>query len=146
MKIKRLFGVIIAISAVMTISHSSFAQSGMGGPGNQGYQRMYDTATVQTLRGEVVAVDTVRAGHGPGAGIHLTLKTDSTSVGVHLGPGWYLESQSVKVIAGDRITVTGSRVVFQGKPVIVAAEVRKGERILSLRNSQGYPLWSGGDR
>jgi hypothetical protein len=70
------------------------------------------------------------------------LKSDSGSVSVHLGPSWYLDKQSAKIEKGDKITVTGSRIIFQGKSALVAAEVKKGDKTLSLRDKQGYPRWS----
>lgn len=39
--------------------------------------------------------------------------------------------------------VTGSRVTFDGKPAIIAAEVKKGGETLKLRDEKGRPVWSG---
>jgi hypothetical protein len=142
MKIDRSFLGITALAAILITSPSSFAQRSMGGPGGRGYQRLYDTTTVQTVRGEVVAVDKFTGARGIGAGMHLTLRSDSGSVSVHLGPDWYLDKQSVKIGKGDKITVTGSRIVLQGKSVLVASVVQEGEKTLNLRDRQGYPLWS----
>jgi hypothetical protein len=142
MKINRSFLCITALAAMLITSPAIFAQRSMGGPGGRGYQRLYDTTAVQTVGGEVVAVDKFAGGRAIGAGIHLTLKSDSGAVSVHLGPDWYLDKQSVKIGKGDKITVTGSRIVLQGKSVLVAAEVQKGEKTLNLRDKQGYPLWS----
>ncbi|OPY62846.1 MAG: hypothetical protein A4E57_03894 [Syntrophorhabdaceae bacterium PtaU1.Bin034] len=47
---------------------------------------------------------------------------------------------------GGTVEVKGSRVNLAGKPVIIAAEVRKGEEILALRNDTGIPVWSGWGR
>jgi hypothetical protein len=41
------------------------------------------------------------------------------------------------------VEVRGSRVTMGGKPVIIAAEVRKGDAVLTLRDDQGVPMWSG---
>jgi hypothetical protein len=143
MKIDRTFLGTTALVAILLISPLSFAQRGIGGPGGRGTgQRLYDTTTVQTVRGEVTGVDRYAGAHGIGAGIHATLKSDSGSVSVHLGPSWYLDKQSVKIEKGDKITVTGSRIILQGKSDLVAAEVKKGDKTLSLRDKQGYPLWS----
>jgi hypothetical protein len=62
---------------------------------------------------------------------------------VHLGPQWYLENQDVKIEPGDRVEITGSRVTVQGKPTIIAAEVRKGDEVLQLRDAAGVPVWAG---
>jgi hypothetical protein len=75
-------------------------------------------------------------------GVHLTLKTDKETVSVHLGPAWYLENQDVKIEKKDRLEIKGSRVSFGGKPAIIASEVRKGDQILTLRDNDGFPVWS----
>ncbi len=41
------------------------------------------------------------------------------------------------------IEVKGSRITFAGKPAIIAAEIKKGEQILTLRDKNGFPAWSG---
>ena len=80
---------------------------------------------------------------GMTAGVHVLLKTDAGEIPVHLGPAWYVERQDVKLEPGDTIQVKGARVTFQGKPAIIAAEVKKGDETLRLRNDAGVPVWSG---
>jgi hypothetical protein len=115
------------------------------GPGPQG--RMYDPSTVETVAGEVVRVE---RGAGPGrggGGVHVVLRTDTNvTLSVRLGPASYVDRQAMKIVSGDRIEVSGSRVMIEGQPVIVAAEVRKGEQRLPLRHDDGAPYWSGGRR
>jgi len=41
------------------------------------------------------------------------------------------------------VEVKGSRVTFDGKPVIIAAELKKDNNVLTLRDSSGIPAWSG---
>lgn len=115
---------------------------GMGGA----YQRMYDPAKVETVAGEVVDVDEVSMGKGLQKGIHLKLKTEQGMIPVHLGPSWYLERQDTRIMAGDRVEVKGARVSFDGKPAIIAAEVKKGDEVLKLRDAAGVPVWAGWQR
>jgi hypothetical protein len=49
----------------------------------------------------------------------------------------------VKLEKGDKIEVKGSRITFEGKPVIIAAEIKKGDSVLVLRDSTGVPAWAG---
>ncbi len=112
---------------------------GMGSP----YGRMYDATTVESVSGEVVRIERITPMRGMSHGIHLVLKNGAEEVSVHLGPAWYIERQDVKLIPGDRIEVKGSRVTFAGKPAIIAAEIRKGDEVLKLRNDAGVPAWSG---
>ena len=44
---------------------------------------------------------------------------------------------------GDNIEVKGSKITFDGAPVIIAAEVKKGDAILKFRDENGFPAWAG---
>jgi hypothetical protein len=112
-----------------------------------GRSRIYNPDTVEVVQGEVVAV-TRGSPTGRGRnGVHLTLQVDGGgTLPVHLGPASYVDSQTVKIASGDRIIVKGSRVTIEGAPVIIAAEVTKGDQQLLLRDAAGVPKWSGGRR
>jgi hypothetical protein len=112
---------------------------GAGAP----YGRMYDPQTVETINGEVVSVDPITPMKGMHYGVHTVVKTGKETISVHLGPGWYIEYQDVKIAAKDQIEVKGSRVTFEGKPAIIASEVKKGDEVLILRDAAGLPAWSG---
>lgn len=117
---------------------------GSGGWGAQGaYQRLYNPATVETVKGEVTAVERISPLKGMGAGIHLQLKTEKATIPVHLGPAWYIERLDTRIDKGDDIEVEGSRVTVAGKPAIIAAQVKKGGAVLTLRDARGIPVWSG---
>ncbi len=88
--------------------------------------RVYDVATVETHRGKVVSIDRTSTGANAG-GIHLTLDIGDEQFPVHLGPAWYLEKQSLDVVVDDVIEVTGSRVVIDDEPVLIAAEIKLGD-------------------
>jgi hypothetical protein len=108
-------------------------------------QRNYDPKTVETVRGKVLSAEKT-ASKGRGYGVHLTLQTDKETVSVHLGPGWYLEKQTPHIEANNTITVTGSRVAIDGKPAMIAAQVKKGHEILKLRDENGIAVWRGAGR
>ena len=108
---------------------------------------MYDPKTVESLSGEVVSVQKVHGAQGGrGYGVHLMLKGDKEDIAVHLGPSWYLDKHGLRIAPGDRIEVRGSRITFQGKPAIIAAEVKKGDQSLKLRDDNGLPAWRGQGR
>lgn len=126
-----------------------WAQRGMGrgagmGPGDPS-QRMYNPATVETASGTVGSVDTF-TGKGMSSGVHFTLKTEKETIPVHLGPSWYMEQQGLKLAAGDKVEVTGSRVTYQDKPAIIAGQVKKDGKTLQLRDANGMPAWAGKGR
>jgi hypothetical protein len=142
-----LFTALSILTAVFTID--SFAQRGMKwrgsggwGPGST-YNRLYDAKTVETINGEVIAVDKITPAEGMSYGVHLMVETDEDTVSVHLGPAWYLENQDVKIEPKDKVEIKGSKIMFKGKPALIAAEVRKGDRLLRLRDESGIPVWSG---
>ncbi len=60
-----------------------------------------------------------------------------------MGPGWFIENQDIKIEPKDKVEVKGSRITFEGTPAIIAAEVKKGDDILILRDENGFPAWSG---
>jgi hypothetical protein len=140
----------LLILMLFAIPSSSYAQRSMKGQGrNKSWNastqstRLYDNKTVKTISGEVVVVDTLPSQKGMRGGIHMMLKSDKETISVHLGPSWFLEKQKVKVAVGDKIVATGSRITYQDKSTIIAAEVKKGEELLKLRDENGIPLWSG---
>ena len=131
----------VGVAAVLIlVASASFAQQGAGG------SRMYDPKTVETVNGEVVGVEKIPSPQGTGYGVHLTLKTGKETLLIEAGPGWYVEKQPVKIEAKDKLEIRGSRVMSQGKPAIIAAEIKKGDQILKLRDENGIPAWSRGSR
>jgi hypothetical protein len=104
---------------------------------------MYNPKTVETISGEILSVDKITHGKGMYYGIHIVVKTNESTVPVHLGPGWYLENQDITIEPNDKVEVKGSRITYEGKPAIVAAEIKKGDEVLLLRDENGFPAWSG---
>jgi hypothetical protein len=102
-------------------------------------QRHYDPKTIETIEGKVVSIEHTQVrGHG----VHLTVQTAKESISVELGPAWYIDKQTPRIETNDTVTVTGSRVTTDGKPAIIAAQVKKGSEVLKLRDDNGIPAWS----
>lgn len=139
----------VTFFVILLFARESFPQPGRNWKGSGGwglgteYGRMYDPKTVETISGEVVTVDSIMPMKGMCYGVHLTVKTDKETISAHLGPGWYIENQDIKIIPKDKVEVKGSRIIFEGKPAIIAAEVKKGDEVLKLRDDSGFPVWSG---
>ncbi len=141
----------IFLTAGLFSSQSVFGQPAMPEYQNNGpsadsqYSPLYNTKTVEALLGTVVAVDkSTPRGRGRYYGVHIVLKTDKETIIVHLGPAWYLDAHGPTIRTGDKIEVVGSRVTIDNKPVVLAAEIRKGNQFLQLRTTGGIPLWGGG--
>lgn len=154
---KRIIGLcVLAMSAACAAPPAALAQQNMGQMGQMGQMggmsqmggmggmgaRMYDTRTVETIRGDIIAIEKVAYRGSRAYGIHLLLKTAAGNVSVHLGPSWYIARQHLKLAPDEMIEVTGSRVTYEGQPIVIAAEIRKGHQSMMLRDSRGFPLWS----
>jgi hypothetical protein len=109
-------------------------------------QRKYDPKTVETIQGKVLSVEKTAPAKNRGYGVHLMLQTDKETIAVHLGPAWYIDKQTPHIETNDTVTVTGSRVTVDGKPAIVAAQIKKGDDVLKLRDDNGIPVWRGAAR
>ena len=138
--------VLLAVSGLLVLMMApSWAQQEMPGPGKggmgqgmgRGMGMQYNPQTVETVTGEVAAMERTDMGRMQ-QGVHLSLKTDKETLPVFLGPAFYLEEQKFQINKGDKLQVKGSRV----NQAMVAGEVKKGDQVLKLRDDQGRPLWS----
>ena len=136
--------VLLSVLSLLFALAAYAAEETPAGPGPRAhYKRMYDPKTVETVSGEVVQVKTIPHRRGTGSGVHLILKTAKEEIPVHLGPSFYLDKQDVKIAQKDKIEVKGSRITTKGgKPILLAAEVKKGDALLKLRDENGVPAWS----
>lgn len=137
----------ITLSLILaTHSYARFGGKGRGGGGwgaNSQYGRKYDPKTVETINGEVVSLDKITPKECQSYGVHMMLKTDKETISVHLGPGWYIENQETQIQPKDKVEVKGSRITYDGKPVIIAVEIKRQDEVLVLRDENGFPAWSG---
>ena len=156
-KVISLMGALLLLCATIALAQPPMIRPmgvGMGWGMGSPYNRMYNPATAETLKGIVVSVDSFsvmgampgvmqggRQMHGMSPGIHAMLKTDKDTISVHLGPAWFIENQDMKIFPRDSIQVKGSRIKFNEKPAIIAAEITKGRFDLMLRDEKGMPAW-----
>jgi hypothetical protein len=122
-------------------------RGGMRGwaPGTQ-YGSMYDPNTVETIRGKVVSTKSFTPMSGMAQGMQLIVKSGERNIPVHVGPSWYLDSQGWQVTPNEEVEVTGSLVNWSGSSVMMASELRHGDQVWQLRDSNGIPLWRGSNR
>jgi sporulation protein YlmC with PRC-barrel domain len=101
------------------------------------FGEMFDPKTVQTVTGEIVRIEY-------SAGTRLMIYTDQKKpVLVTLGPTDYFTGQGRILKTGDKITVTGSKVVVDDTPYIIATKVKTKNKELTLRDKKGEPVWLG---
>jgi|UniRef100_A0A7V6A590 hypothetical protein len=118
----------------------ALVQTGLGQGGGKG-PLPFNPQTVETVQGIVVEAPEVRQTGLPEME-HLTLKTKQEKLTVVLGPNWYLAKQGWKINLLDRLDATGSRLNLDGKPALIAQEVKKGDQVMKFRDSSGRPLWA----
>ncbi len=109
---------------------------------------MYNTGAEVTIKGTVESLDQGSQGMmmkmGMGMGTHLTVKTAEGDIQVMLGPTRFITDKGFTFTKGDQIQVTGSKVAMGGSNYLMAREVVKDGKTLTLRDKDGRPEWSGG--
>jgi hypothetical protein len=70
-------------------------------------------------------------------------KNPSEEFIVHVGPGWYLEQQGIKINTDDIITIIG-RVLNSDERSIFATSIKKKNKTVNLRDQMGRPAWARG--
>ena len=149
MKTKRMVGLMVVTVFLLTASLALAGPGKWGGRGSGGwgmgtsYQSMYDPAKLETLVGEVIGLEQTTPMKRMNQGLALMVKTEKETVSVHLGPTWYLERLDAKITVGDQVEIKGVRTTLAGKPIVLAAEVKKGDKVLVLRDAAGVPVWAG---
>jgi len=74
-------------------------------------------------------------------GTHFMLQTDTGILEVHVAPRRFLEGNGVSFNKGDRVSVVGSMVVYQGHNAMIARKVTRGDQTFAVRQPDGRPLW-----
>ena len=130
------------------------------GSGRGRMMPQYDRATEVTVKGTVEGVQEsmMQGGHAQQMGnmgqmgrmghmgLHLILKASKETYTVLVGPSQFVKDKGFSFAKGDEIEVTGSKVKYGETDALIAREIKKGNKVLTLRNAQGIPEWSGGPR
>lgn len=130
----------LKINIATTILLGALAVSAQG-PGGRKGMRMYDPATETTFKGTINAA--TEGACCQLTGTHLTVKTDEGVREVMLGPSQFIASKGFSFSNGDSIEVTGSKVTMGGTEYVIAREVIKDGKTLTLRDKKGAPDWAG---
>ena len=104
-------------------------------------QNDYDVRTVETFGGKVLSIEKTAPANRRGNWINVLLQTQKGTIAVQLGPDWYVDKQRPRIQPNGIIKVTGSRVTMDGRSIIVATDVTKGNELLRLREANGIPMW-----
>jgi hypothetical protein len=118
----------------IALASSQTPQAGKAG-------RMYDPATETNFKGTIEAV--TQGTRGQMMGTHLTVKAGEEKRDVRLGPAKFIKGKGFSFAKGDSIEVTGSKVTMGGGEYVIAREVVKDGKTLTLRDKSGVPEWAG---
>ena len=134
----------ISLTLIMLRGAALLARHGQGdGFRRYSVARYYNTGTEKTITGEIVKIQTV-------AGLRnrcynstqLTVKTDTKTYTVYLGPIWYVNDK-IKLKAGDKITITGSYIKVNSNYLLLARELKRDGKTYKFRRTDGTPYWAG---
>lgn len=112
---------------------------------HKSYHRDFDPNTVEELTGKVSEVRFSGKDNSKNKSVELILQADEKLTPIHLGPAWFMNMQPGKFNKGSVITVKGSRVNLNNKSVLIAQELKQGNKVLRLRDSNGHPHWMAWD-
>lgn len=101
----------------------------------------YEVATVIDVDATVMDLREVPR-NNPLSGLHLTVKTESDTMDVFLGPVDFLKGFEIAFAKGDKLEIIGSKIKFGGAHIVLARQVRRDETTLYLRDAKGKPHWA----
>ncbi|MBD2482767.1 hypothetical protein [Planktothrix sp. FACHB-1365] len=131
---------------LMGQNHPMMGQGWRGnasGAKGQYSRSMYDPSRVETIQGTVTEIQGGNRGNRMPHGMYLLIKTNTETLGLHVGPVWYLDQQNFQIQPNDTLEVTGTRVNWGGQQTLMVGEIKKGNQTLQLRDEKGYPRWMG---
>ena len=119
------------------LPHPGYPEGAYPGVWGDVFGQVFNPNTMDTVTGEILKIDYYE-------GVILTIYTDAKKpVLAVLGPTGYFEGQEKTLKPGDKVTVTGSRVIVDDTPYLIASNIREGNEEMQIRDKEGYPIWMG---
>jgi len=131
--------IIGTLSLLTLLAASALIAQDKNPPASYGY--VYDQTRQQVFTGTVVGAKDYNCPVSGTVGSHITIKTDVANMEVHLAPASFMKRYEIMIRDGDRVSVVGSRVIFEGKPALIARSVTVGRDTFNFRDAKGTPLW-----
>jgi len=101
----------------------------------------FNSARQTTITGVIEQVSDYRCPISGTIGSHLTISNPDGTVEVHLAASKFLKKYGFEFVKGDTVKVTGTQAIFDGKPAMLARQVKVGKRTYFFRDETGMPLW-----
>lgn len=108
------------------------------------YNRRYRVdAEPAVLQGEVESVGTFLPAEEAEPGLLIQLRSNGETFAVHAAPLRYLREAGVRFDFGEALAVEGRWVEIDGRRVLLAQAITRGEVRLELRDAEtGRPVWA----
>lgn len=101
----------------------------------------YDLKTELRVKGVVADTDNHQCPISGGLGSHLVLKTQESTIAVHLAPTKFVQQYELNLKRGDNVEVIGTKILFEDKDAMLARQVIRGEETFVFRDASGNPAW-----
>jgi hypothetical protein len=133
----------LSLIALLAILAPAPALAETAEPARKPAKARFDPATVVTLSGKVLGEQRVDHGKGTKA-VRLVIKVGEEQVSVQLGPDSFVDGQKTRFVAGDEVTVKGSKFTYgTNKYGLIAQAVTRGNDTVVFRSAKGKPAWGG---
>jgi hypothetical protein len=100
---------------------------------------VFDANSIVTMHGTVTRVE--RETHAPGrVEVHLEVRVGRQTLTVRLGPADFVDPL-VTFAEADAVQFTGSSVLVNGRPNVLATVITRGGKTVRLRQDDGTPLF-----
>jgi DNA/RNA endonuclease YhcR with UshA esterase domain len=101
----------------------------------------YDTAKQLVVEGIVEELKDYQCPVTGTVGAHITLRQAGGVIEVHLAPATFMKKYEIVINKGDKVSIQGAKIVFEGKPALLAKTVAVDTTTYVFRSSDGKPLW-----
>jgi len=99
------------------------------------------TVALQTLEGKIAEVVYLPGVTESSGLVEIRLQLSTQNRLIRLAPTGFLKASGLLLREGDVVTVKGFPVSGMEGDLIVATELRQGEKTVSLRDTSGRPAW-----
>lgn len=101
----------------------------------------YDKSNEIVVSGTVEDVKDYKCPVTGTVGAHITLRRAIGTIEVHLAPATFMKNYEIVINKGDKIEILGAKMLFDGKPSLLARIASIDRTTYAFRNSAGQPLW-----
>jgi len=101
----------------------------------------YPATTPRVVDGKISEIIYLPGATADSAMIEARVLVDSRATLVRLAPVGFLKQSQLLLREGDTVAVTGFEVSGMDGDLVVATEVRKGDKRVVLRDPRGRPVW-----